>query len=116
LATKPIEITILKTREEIMAKRKKHNKKRNKHKPNVAKNTTSKPIVATETSNQAEIIKDETAKKPEATPKKNDWELKDVKYSLILFGLIILAFAILFVILQNQSVSNYFYGFIKITK
>jgi len=99
-----------------MAKRKKHHKKRNKHKPNVAKNTTSKAIESTEKTIQTPIVAKDTTNRAESTPQKNDWELKDVKYSLIVFGLIIVAFAILYVVLQNQSVSNYFYGFIKITK
>jgi hypothetical protein len=99
-----------------MAKRKKHHKKRNKHKPNVAKNTTSKAIRSTEKADQTPIVTKDTTKKPESNTQKNDWELKDVKYSLIVFGMIIVAFAILYVVLQNQSVSSYFYGFIKISK
>jgi hypothetical protein len=99
-----------------MAKRKKHHKKINKHKPNVAKNTTSKPIESIEKANQTPIVNKDTTKKPESNSQKNNWELKDVKYSLIVFGMIIVAFAILYVVLQNQSVSSYFYGFIKISK
>ena len=98
-----------------MAKRKKHHKKRNKHKPNVAKNTTSKAIESAEKANQTPIVTKYATKKSGSAPQKNDWELKDVKYSLIVFGVIIVAFAILYVVLQNQSVSSYFYGLIKIT-
>ena len=98
-----------------MAKKKKHHKKRSKHKQNVAKNTTSTPKADLVNTKNPEVP---TKKSQEITvqAKKNSLEMNDVKYSLALFGVIVLIFAVLFVIFQNQSVSNYFYGFIKISK
>ena len=96
-----------------MAKRKKHHKKNNKHKANVAKSTTPQAITpAQKTQNKSEDqlnAQVTTQDKP-----KNSLEIKDVKFSLLVFVVIVLIFAILFFILQNQSVSEYFYGFIKI--
>ena len=99
-----------------MAKRKKHHKKRIKHKTNVAKSTTIKPAKPANVSKKEPIQADKTESLQDIKLQKNDWELKDVKYSLMVFGLIIIAFAALYFVLQNNSVSNYFYGFIKITK
>jgi hypothetical protein len=96
-----------------VAKRKKHHKKKNKHKANVAKNTTQQAVSAAQKPQKkpeqkvpAEVITKDAPK--------NNLELKDVKFSLLVFGVIVLVFAILFFILQNQSISEYFYGFIKI--
>jgi uncharacterized integral membrane protein len=88
-----------------VAKRKKHHKKNNKHKANVAKSTTPQAITpAQKTQNKSE----------DQLNVQVSLEIKDVKFSLLVFVVIVLIFAILFFILQNQSVSEYFYGFIKI--
>lgn len=95
-----------------MAKRKKHRKKQHSHKQDVVKNTTT------------------VSKKAEASPKIEPHRLNieekmevqathaavmgDVRYSLVLVGIIIAIFVILYVALQNQSVSNTVYGLIKL--
>ena len=98
-----------------MAKKKKHHKKRSNHKQNVAKNTTSTPKVRVENTDKTDVPSKQS-QETTVQPNKNNLEMNDVKYSLALFGIIVIIFAVLFVILQNQSVSNYFYGFIKISK
>ena len=98
-----------------MAKKKKHHKKRIKHKQNVAKNTTNTKEIKPQNT-QKDVSDSKQVQKNDVQSKNNSLEMGDVKYSLALFGIIVLIFAVLFIILQNHSVSNYFYGLIKINK
>jgi len=90
-----------------MAKKKKHKirkpKKQNKVVKNTTKNINDKPSygIYEESSSAASEIEQNSV-------------ISDVKFSLIVLGIIILCFIILYAILQNKSVSDQIYGIIKI--
>ena len=101
-----------------MAKKKKHSKKKFKRKHNVANITTQASKVVEPSKPKAtkkEIIEPKKANDTAGT-KEVSAEIKDVRYSLLLAGVIVLVFAVIYVVLQNQSVSNSIYGIINISK
>ncbi len=90
-----------------MAKKKKHKLKKNRKINKVAKNTTKN----TETQSPAVVSKES----PVETPKiEQNSVISDVKFSLIVLAAIIASFVILYVILQNKTVSDQLYQAIKI--
>lgn len=95
-----------------MAKRKKHRKKQHNHNQNVVKNTT---IVSKQVDNgvKTEVHKPNIEEKMVAQATQTA-VMSDVRYSLLLVAIIIAVFAVLYFALQNQSVSNSVYGFIKL--
>ncbi len=102
-----------------MAKRKKHHKhskhtkKSRKQNSSVVKNTTNdnKPTTTIST------IEPKEPKKIENTPvatAQNKLVLSDVRLSLVLLGLIMMAFFAIALLMSNQSVANSVYGLFKI--
>lgn len=94
-----------------MAKRKKHKKKQYNHKSNVVKTTTK-------TQNEDKIPKNieqrpNIQEKIEAQATQTA-VISDVRYSLVLLGVIIVVFVVLYVALQNTSIANSVYGIIKL--
>lgn len=94
-----------------MAKRKKHKKKQNNHKSNVVKTTTK-------TQNEDKIPKNNeykpnTEENIEAQATQTA-VIGDVRYSLVLLGVIIAVFAVFYIALQNTSVASSVYGIIKL--
>ena len=90
-----------------MAKKKKHRPKKSKHNNKVVKKTT---LIINESSSSGEITK----KNSEDANKNEAYVLKDVKFSLIILGVIIFCFIAIYILMMNKSVSNYLYGIIKI--
>ena len=90
-----------------MAKKKKHKLNKNRKINNVAKNTTKN----IETQPTAVISKDSYAEMPKI---EQNSVISDVKFSLAVLAVIIISFVILYVILQNKSVSDQIYQVIKI--
>lgn len=95
-----------------MAKRKKHRKKQSNHKQNVVKNTTSVNRQP-ENTQKTEDHKPNIEERIEATTGQSA-VMADVRYSLIILGIIIVAFAVIYIALQNSSISNSVYGLIKL--
>ena len=90
-----------------MAKKKKHKLNKNRKINNVVKNTTKN----IETQPTAVISKDSYAEMPKI---EQNSVISDVKFSLAVLAVIIISFVILYVILQNKSVSDQIYQVIKI--
>lgn len=109
----PLEVRILEIKGDlIVAKRKKHRKKQHNHKQNVVKKTTSQP-------QQVELSsKDEgfEVKNPVAAESKTvkTAEMADVRYSLVLAGIIVAVFIVMYIALQNQAIANSVYGLVKL--
>lgn len=95
----------------MMAKRKKHRKKQNNHKQNVVKTTTNSSVV--KPAEYTKQHKPNIEEKIEAETTQTA-VMGDVRYSLILLGVIAIVFAVLYFALQNQSFSNTVYGLIKL--
>jgi hypothetical protein len=94
-----------------MAKKKRHKNKKHINKASAVKTTTK-----AQEKNAAQDITKQVVAKPEEVIEKNGISAvsSDVRYSLLLLGLIIAVFAVLFVVLSNKSVSSTVYGLIKI--
>lgn len=95
-----------------MAKRKKHRKKQHNHKRNVVKSTTSvqKQVENVEL---AEDHKPNIDERIEAQTSQTA-VMADVRYSLLMVGIIIAVFILIYVVLQNQSIANLVYGLVKL--
>ncbi len=99
-----------------MAKRKKHRKKKQAKQATVvtktqvvSKNEVSEPVKEVKKVKPAEFEIAEAGSAKEARLVR-----KDVRYGLILVGIIALAFVVLFVLLQQPTVSAKIYGLIKL--
>lgn len=91
-----------------MAKKKKHRVKKSKHNNKDVKKSTinTNPVVE----------KGDLANSSESNQKSNEnYVIKDVKFSMILLSIIIFCFVVIYILMMNKSVSNYFYGLIKIS-
>jgi len=101
-----------------MAKKKKHGKKKNKHKSNVAKTTTSSSKIVSQPK-PAPTKKGQTKQNESAAhvAKQNKTaEIRDVKFSLLLFGIIIVIFGVIFVVIQYTNVAESLYGLINLSQ
>lgn len=98
-----------------MAKKKKHGRKKSKRKQNVGKNTTivSKPSYGEQDKTVTEESK-QTNTTEEKKVSKFQYEIADVRFSLIVFAVIMAIFAILYFALKNPSISDSVYGLIKL--
>lgn len=98
-----------------MAKKKKH--KISKAKQNkVVKNTIkNKPLqIKAVSNNYEEPVVENKIVKADNLVKDQDYVVSDVKFSLVLLAIIIGVFVLLYILLQNKSVSDQIYGVIKI--
>lgn len=94
-----------------MAKKKKHKNKKHKQVVKEVKNTTKTHDAKAEN----DVIESSKAEKPELESTKQVSAVSsDVKFSLLLLAIIIIAFGVIAVFLTNKSVSNSVYGLIKI--
>jgi len=99
-----------------VAKKKKH-KIRKKKQNKVVKNTTINKLVHPEAEDvhQEDLVAEKTRQdKNDASTSVDKSVLSDVKFSLLLLGVIIATFVLLYIILQNKSISDQVYGIIKI--
>jgi hypothetical protein len=95
-----------------MAKRKKYRKKQSNHKHKVVKNTTGVNRQP-EKNQKTEEYKSNIKERIEVSTGKSTM-MSDVRYSLVLLAVIIVAFALIYVALQNRSISNSIYSLIKL--
>lgn len=94
-----------------MAKKKRHKNKKRQQVVKEVKNTTKTRNAKPEN----EVVVSSEAKKPEfESTKQVSAVSSDVKFSLLLLAIIIIAFGLIAVFLTNKSVSNSVYGLIKI--
>jgi hypothetical protein len=94
-----------------MAKKKKHKNKKHKQVVKEVKNTTKTHNAKAE----SEVVVALEAEKPEIESAKQVSAVSsDVRFSLLLLAIIIIAFGAIAVLLTNKSVSNSVYSLIKI--
>lgn len=99
-----------------MAKRKKHRKKKHAKsaavvtKPqSVSRHQSSEPVKEVKKAKPSKVEIAEAGSAKEASLVKTD-----VRYGLILVGIIVAVFVVLFILLQNPTVSTKIYGLIKL--
>lgn len=99
-----------------MAKKKKHKLSKSKHKKVVKNTTINKPSnLKTNHIQQKDSAIGKTAHASDSPiSKEKGVVVDDVKFSLALLGIIIGAFVLLYILLQNESISDQVYGIIKI--
>jgi hypothetical protein len=102
-----------------MAKKKKHQKKkRNKQlagQTAVASAGQEKQAAKAENKTQPQNLKPATVAVAEAgSAEEANFVKQDVRYSLVVVGVIVAAFIVLYFLLQNPTVSKTVYGFIKL--
>ena len=94
-----------------MAKKKKHKNKKHKQVVKEVKNTTKTHDAKAEND---VIVSSKDEKAQLESTKQVSAVSSDVKFSLLLLAIIIIAFGVMAVFLTNKSVSNSVYGLIKI--
>ena len=98
-----------------MAKKKKHKLSKSKHNKVVKNTTINKPSnLKTNHIQQKDLETEQTAHANDSLSNKEKGVVADVKFSLALLGIIIGAFVLLYILLQNKSISDQVYGIIKI--
>lgn len=98
-----------------MAKKKKHKLSKSKHNKVVKNTTINKPSnLKTNHIQQKDSETEQTAHVNDSLSNKEKGVVADVKFSLALLGIIIGAFVLLYILLQNKSISDQVYGIIKI--
>lgn len=98
-----------------MAKKKRHKNKKHKQADKVVKTTTNikeEPIKSKRVEDEKVEIKEVAS--VDSVKTETSAVTSDVKFSLMLLGIIIIAFIAIFIALTNKSVSNSVYGIIKI--
>ena len=98
-----------------MAKKKKHKLSKSKHNKVVKNTTINKPSnLKTNHIQQKDSAIEKIAHASDSLSSKEKGVIADVKFSLALLGIIIGAFVLLYILLQNKSISDQVYGIIKI--
>lgn len=96
-----------------MAKKKRHSNKKRKQKKYVVKDTTKNhKKVEKNLEKDNNIAKEDSSNSIESKKFKN--EMSDVKYSVLIFAVILVFFVTLYFILKNQNISESIYGIIKL--
>lgn len=98
-----------------MAKKKKHKLSKSKHNKVVKNTTVNKPSnLKSKHIQKKDSETEQTAHVNDSLSNKEKGVVADVKFSLALLGIIIGAFVLLYILLQNKSISDQVYGIIKI--